>query len=675
MAAETPQHGGSMEEKLRFRVQFDFSEAKRAAREARRVFKGLGDEFGKGVDESEKKVEKYDRTLARTGRTARRVGRDIGGLNRTLGRNVQAFGALTAIAGSASGVLGPAGILAAGAGAGYLVAASGAAVLAEKIYTATVSARELHETLKPHHDVAGLLPDITASDLAAFDEARAAVDGARVSYQALQLTVASEFAPALADSATGVIAATLYVRDLTGVVIGAYEAYQQLDGAVGVVADAIMGQFRGALLLASPPLLYLIDAARMGVDVLRDLGDSTGYYGRTARAVVGDVEELNEQLRIQDEITAALSAQQKALGDAARKAGRRAREEERQRRKDAADAAREQREEEQRLAGIARATEAARGIQRDAARSLMSPEEKLLDTYIRQKEQLDKLQAAGADATAIEAARIAIWEKYDAALDSLDEERAMREKEAARRREKEAERAAEAEKRLTEQAAADRQRQLQQLGGYATQGLSLIATTAEEGFQSAGDAAARLQAQLAAGEELYTAAQKRALRARIDAQKDAAREAFQDAQQAKLAEAAASTALGVINAISQAPPPSPFGLIGAGIVTAAGLQAQTQIASQKPTFHRGGLGDEYSATLTRSEAVLSPLGRQKMGDENIERANRGQSAGGDRIIVVERYRHRVYNRFIRDNLRRGGPLADAFAADRNVGYRTDRKGI
>ncbi|MEL6347323.1 MAG: hypothetical protein AAFV53_29675 [Myxococcota bacterium] len=185
----------------------------------------------------------------------------------------------------------------------------------------------------------------------------------------------------------------------------------------------------------------------------------------------------------------------------------------------------------------------------------------------------------------------------------------------------------------------------------------------------------QLTQQLAAGEDVYTEAQKKALRERIEAQKNAAREQFEAAQKAKVAEALASTALASINAIAQSPPPSPLGLIGAGIATAAGLTAAQQIASQNVTFHRGGLGDEIPATLTRREAVLSPLGRQTAGDDNIRRMNSGRRTGEDRILVVDRYRHQTFNRFIKDGLRMGNPISDAIGRDDAVGHNRERKGI
>lgn len=217
---------------------------------------------------------------------------------------------------------------------------------------------------------------------------------------------------------------------------------------------------------------------------------------------------------------------------------------------------------------------------------------------------------------------------------------------------------------------------INQIGQYAQQGASLLSGAYDESFQTSADNVSRLQNLLMAGEEHYTTAQKRALRARIEAQKDAARKQFNAAKAAKSAEAMASTALAAINAIAQSPPPSPWGIIGAGIATAAGLKAVQEINSQQPTFHRGGFADEVPATLTRREAVLSPIGRQSLGDDTIRAANAGQGGGSRvQVVTVDRYQQRVFGRAIRDNLSIGGELRNAIHANTTGGHRGSRKGL
>ena len=199
------------------------------------------------------------------------------------------------------------------------------------------------------------------------------------------------------------------------------------------------------------------------------------------------------------------------------------------------------------------------------------------------------------------------------------------------------------------------------------------------GYQT--DLLRAMESDLRENEESMTDTQRKELKKRIEAQRDAARRAFEIAKAAKVAEAIASTALAVINAISQAPPPSPFGLIGAGIAAAAGAISVAQIASQEPSFHVGtsevrrysaAAPDEVRATLLEGEAVLSRRAVADMGGRTaIEDRNAGRRNGdptGGRPAPIQ-YRHKEFNEFIRDNIRLGGPLSAEFTKGTRVGHR------
>ena len=78
--------------------------------------------------------------------------------------------------------------------------------------------------------------------------------------------------------------------------------------------------------------------------------------------------------------------------------------------------------------------------------------------------------------------------------------------------------------------------------------------------------------------------------------------------------------------------------------------------------------DEQQAVVRRGEAVLNPAGRRAMGDDAIRAANAG--VGGSQTIVVQQvYRHRVFDSFVRDNLRTRGPLAQALGSRSRAGQR------
>jgi hypothetical protein len=168
-----------------------------------------------------------------------------------------------------------------------------------------------------------------------------------------------------------------------------------------------------------------------------------------------------------------------------------------------------------------------------------------------------------------------------------------------------------------------------------------------------------------------TKAEKDAADERLAITRNAARKAFLIDKAAKMASAAAATALAIVQALSSAPPP--YNFIAAGAVGAAGLIQQAAIASQQPTFHAGGFvggmaPDEQQATVRRGEAVLNPAGRRAMGDDAIRAANGGMG-GGQTIVVQQVYRHRVFDSFVRDNLRTRGPLSQALGAGSRAGQR------
>jgi hypothetical protein len=168
-----------------------------------------------------------------------------------------------------------------------------------------------------------------------------------------------------------------------------------------------------------------------------------------------------------------------------------------------------------------------------------------------------------------------------------------------------------------------------------------------------------------------TEAERKAADERLAITKKAAVKAFYIDKAAKMESAAAATALAVVQALGSAPPP--FNYIAAAAVGAAGLVQEGIIASQAPTFHSGGMvgslaPDEQGAIVRQGEAVLSPAGRRAIGDSTINAANAGMGGSGS-IVVVNQYRHRVFDSFVQDNLRTRGPLARALGTGARTGQR------
>jgi hypothetical protein len=183
------------------------------------------------------------------------------------------------------------------------------------------------------------------------------------------------------------------------------------------------------------------------------------------------------------------------------------------------------------------------------------------------------------------------------------------------------------------------------------------------------DAYEQAQADREALGENATKAEKEMADKRVEATRNAARKAFLIDKAAKMASAAAATALAIVQALASAPPP--YNFIAAGVVGAAGLIQQAVISSQKPSFHAGGFvggmaPDEQQATVRRGEAVLNPAGRRAMGDDTIRAANAGMG-GGQVIMVQQVYRHRVFDSFVADNLRTRGPLSRALGSGSRAG--------
>lgn len=268
---------------------------------------------------------------------------------------------------------------------------------------------------------------------------------------------------------------------------------------------------------------------------------------------------------------------------------------------------------------------------------------------------------------ATESARETARQESDAAVRAIDarydaDQEARRAKEAADAR-KGAEAMAAAQIQAAEQATASTLGMVNQAGQYTQQALSAVSASLDESSQNSAAYADRLADRLAAGEQYYTAAQREELRKRADQAREQALRQFKAAQAAKSAEAVASTALAAINAIAQSPPPSPLGVIGAGIATAAGVASVAAINSVSPSFHAGAAPDEMQATLRSREAVLNPTGAQTIGNDAIRDANAGVTPQQRDIVVVQSYQHnRMVSRYKQDGLRRNDPVAQLVAA-------------
>lgn len=144
--------------------------------------------------------------------------------------------------------------------------------------------------------------------------------------------------------------------------------------------------------------------------------------------------------------------------------------------------------------------------------------------------------------------------------------------------------------------------------------------------------------------------------------KKAAQKRWDTAYALSVAQAVLNAALGVTVQLATGNVP---GAIAAGIMGAIGVAAV--VASPPPKLHKGGLApDETPATLRAGEAVLSGQGRRMLGDDTINAANAGKSAGGGGGGVVV-YKHRAFEYFVADHLGMDGTLARTIRTGDRVG--------
>jgi chromosome segregation ATPase len=170
---------------------------------------------------------------------------------------------------------------------------------------------------------------------------------------------------------------------------------------------------------------------------------------------------------------------------------------------------------------------------------------------------------------------------------------------------------------------------------------------------------------VAAGEELSEAERKQA------------RAAFAVQKSAAISTILMDTAQGVMAIWAQwAALPPVAAALTAGLTAVAGTQIGA-VAAEQPKFHTGGIiggsmqTDERPVTALTGEALLNRAATSALGQDGVNALNRGEMAGGQTIVVQQRYKHRVFDAFVYDNYRRpGAPLRSAIKGDSRVGHRS-----
>ena len=617
--------------------------------------------------EAKKMVRSLERQLKKTERAAAKAAKNSGRSMKTMEkdmrnvqRRAQKLGAAAAAVSPAfGGMVSSAGAVAGGIGAmmnpvglaiGGMVALTGAvAGTAIGMFAAVRSARDLHEELQPFADIEGIIPAIPPAQLAALDRANAAIDGLGVVARSALLTLGTEFAPAVERAAMATLKFGLMGLD----------AFQAFAAGKSLLEELAVFLTKGFIDAITLPISGLMST----IEIMGDLATAVGMEGLGGALIaVGDSWDQLATGIARSAVDVAFESTTVALDGLIGSTS---------------DYDARARALVGTLAAVSSGTQAATASAYDYSGALAAMTKHLTPAREQAGELTSRIDALNKSAGQMTAPDLTRLEELEILLSSLKQEAAG--SEVANLALADSIQAVSAA--IGEELAAGGSLfpvdQLTQGIQYAQQGFSALGASFQQTVTDSAAMVNHLTAQMAAGEEFYTAEQKKQLQKRIDAQKEAARKAFNAKKSAQIAEAVASTALGVINAISQSPPPSPFGLIGAGIVGAAGAQSIAQISKQRVTFHNAAPPDEMPATVLRSERIVTSTGRGVLGDEQIRRANAGAGSGAmaPPIRVLNTYQHRVFNTFIKDGLRMGNPISEAMSAGKTIGHRGNRKGV
>tara|TARA_R100001082_G_scaffold95576_2_gene62818 strand:+ start:6581 stop:8449 length:1869 start_codon:yes stop_codon:yes gene_type:complete len=363
----------------------------------------------------------------------------------------------------------------------------------------------------------------------------------------------------------------------------------------------------------------LVSAHAAGTQAAKDLQEATA--GETAK-----LEALEQQLRVADNALTNLNFAEEKYTDALK----RTKDAQDKRNKSTKDGTNEERQKEEALNATAGALAALQEKSEAAFVSQLNERHRILHSYQREIESINELASRHEDNQAIQdAANEASHNRSIQAmreLDALDAENAKRKEERATR---------------------EREQHIQNVQSMLSASSSLFSSVATLHGISA---------------ENMSKTDRRA-----------AMKAFRTQKGLSMAAATMSWGEAMIAAWKRGNVAEAI-LVG-GAASAQYAASMAQINAQKPSFHSGtGLVrapsgvNEMNATLRGGEAVSTPLGAELIGRSNIERANAGISPGRGGAVTFQ-YEHRVFSRFIRDNVRTSGPLGREQDRKIKVGHR------
>ena len=336
---------------------------------------------------------------------------------------------------------------------------------------------------------------------------------------------------------------------------------------------------------------------------------------------------LENQLRVADNALSTLDVTENKYTDALK----RTKDAQDKRNKSTKDGTNEERQKEEAIKATSSALEALQAKNESAIDSQLNERQQILRSYRREIESIDELASKHEDDQAIQdAAKEASHNRsiqLMRELDAFDEENAKKKEERATR---------------------EREQHIQNVQSMLSASSSLFSSVATLHGISA---------------ENMSKTDKRA-----------AMKAFRTQKGLSMAAATMSWGEAMIAAWKRGNVAEAI-LVG-GAASAQYAASMAQINAQNPSFHSGtGLVrapsgvNEMNATLRGGEAVATPLGAELIGRSNIERANAGISPGRGGAVTFQ-YEHRVFSRFIRDNVRTNGPLGREQDRKIKVGHRS-----
>jgi chromosome segregation ATPase len=337
--------------------------------------------------------------------------------------------------------------------------------------------------------------------------------------------------------------------------------------------------------------------------------------------------------------------------------------------------------------------------QADAARvATLATHEQIRDAYFKQIDAIDatleKTKQTPEQEALASAAIVDLRTKYNADIAKLDEDLAAKQKAIADKAKKVKEDADKADERALEKLKAqgfafddvhekggrwiDKIKDLRgELAELAEQELAGIDTTEHyeevvdklaDTFEELGEAASKsstFMADMFGDAITLMMMQSEEL---TDKQKEQIMLLYRAQQTAAITTIGIDTMVAATKALAELGPIA--GPIAAGAMVASGaINAGIVAATPPPEFHIGGIIPS-SSTLVNAlpgESILNRETTAQLGAGGVASLNSGGAGGA--MVIEQVYGHRVFNRFIVDNLAAGGPLKKQIVGNTRVGHR------